>query len=77
MSSNMVAILYLISALLFIFALRGLSHPESSRMGNIFGVIGMIIAVFTTLMFKSVLSCLLYTSPSPRDATLSRMPSSA
>ena len=64
MSSNMVAILYLISALLFIFALRGLSHPESSRMGNIFGIIGMIIAVFTTLMFKS---CLLYTSPSPRD----------
>ena len=56
MSSNMVAILYLISALLFIFALRGLSHPESSRTGNIFGIIGMIIAVFTTLMFKSVLS---------------------
>ena len=56
MSSNMVAILYLISALLFIFALRGLSHPESSRMGNIFGIIGMIIAVFTTLMFKSVFS---------------------
>ena len=56
MSSNMVAILYLVSALLFIFALRGLSHPESSRMGNIFGIIGMIIAVFTTLMFKSVLS---------------------
>ena len=56
MSSNTVAILYLISALLFIFALRGLSHPESSRMGNIFGMIGMIIAVFTTLMFKSVLS---------------------
>ncbi len=56
MSSNTVAILYLISALLFIFALRGLSHPESSRMGNIFGMIGMIIAVFTTLMFKSVLT---------------------
>ena len=56
MSSNTVAILYLISALLFIFELRGLSHPESSRMGNIFGMIGMIIAVFTTLMFKSVLS---------------------
>ena len=56
MSANTVAILYLISALLFIFALRGLSHPESSRMGNIFGIIGMIIAIFTTLMFKSVLS---------------------
>ena len=56
MSPNVVAILYLISALLFIFALRGLSHPESSRLGNIFGIIGMFIAIFTTLMFKSVLS---------------------
>jgi len=56
MSPNLVAILYLISAILFIFALRGLSHPESSRLGNIFGVVGMIIAIFTTLMFKSVLS---------------------
>ena len=56
MSPNVVAILYLISALLFIFALRGLSHPESSRLGNIFGIIGMIIAIFTTLMFESVLS---------------------
>ena len=56
MSSNIVAILYLVSALLFIFALRGLSHPESSRLGNIFGVVGMIIAIITTLMFKSVLS---------------------
>ena len=88
MSPNVVAILYLISALLFIFALRGLSHPDSSRLGNIFGIIGMIIAIFTTLLFKSVLSyyeigaailigCLLYTSPSPRDGLLSRMPSSA
>ncbi len=56
MSANIVAILYLISALLFILALRGLSHPESSRIGNIFGILGMIIAIFTTLMFKSVLS---------------------
>ena len=56
MSNNLVAFMYLISALLFIFALRGLSHPESSRKGNIFGIIGMIIAIITTLMFKSVLS---------------------
>ncbi len=56
MSNSIVAILYLVSALLFIFALRGLSHPESSRRGNIFGIIGMIIAIITTLMFKSVLS---------------------
>ena len=58
MSNSLVSVLYLISALLFIFALRGLSHPESSRLGNIFGVIGMIIAIVTTLMFKSVLSYL-------------------
>jgi NAD(P) transhydrogenase subunit beta len=56
MSPSLVAILYLISALLFIFALRGLSHPESARLGNIFGIIGMFIAIFTTLMFQSVLS---------------------
>ena len=56
MSSNIVSVLYLISALLFIFALRGLSHPESSRTGNILGIIGMVIAIVTTLMFKSVLS---------------------
>ena len=56
MSSNLVAVLYLFSALLFIFALRGLSHPESSRTGNIFGIVGMILAIITTLMFKSVLS---------------------
>ena len=56
MSPNIVAILYLISAGLFIFALRGLSHPESSRLGNIFGMIGMIIAIFTTLMIQSVFS---------------------
>ena len=56
MSNNLVAILYLVSAILFIFALRGLSHPESSRRGNIFGIAGMVIAIITTLMFKSVLS---------------------
>ena len=56
MSTSTVSILYLISALLFIFALRGLSHPESSRRGNIFGIAGMIIAIITTLMFKNVLS---------------------
>ena len=56
MSPNIVAILYLISAVLFIFALRGLSHPESSRLGNIFGITGMIIAIFTTLMIQSVFS---------------------
>ena len=56
MSVSLVSVLYLISAVLFIFALRGLSHPKSARLGNIFGIIGMVIAVFTTLMMKNVLS---------------------
>ena len=56
MSVSLVLILYLISAVLFILALRGLSHPKSARLGNIFGIIGMVIAVFTTLMMKNVLS---------------------
>ena len=56
MSVSFVVILYLISAVLFIFALRGLSHPKSARLGNIFGVICMVIAIFTTLMMKNILS---------------------
>src|SRR5690554_1365677 len=50
MSANLVALLYLLSGVLFILALRGLSSPESSRQGNIFGMVGMTIAVVTTLM---------------------------
>ncbi len=49
MSSNLVALLYLVAGVLFILALRGLSSPESSRRGNQFGMIGMTIAVLTTL----------------------------
>ncbi len=50
MSANIVALLYLASGVLFIMALRGLSSPESSRMGNIYGMIGMAIAIVTTLL---------------------------
>jgi NAD(P) transhydrogenase subunit beta len=49
MSPNLVALLYLVAGVLFILALRGLSSPESSRRGNMFGMIGMGIAVATTL----------------------------
>ena len=49
MSANLVALLYLVAGVLFILALRGLSNPESSRRGNLFGMIGMAIAVATTL----------------------------
>ncbi|HEX5599775.1 MAG TPA: NAD(P)(+) transhydrogenase (Re/Si-specific) subunit beta, partial [Hyphomicrobiaceae bacterium] len=49
MSANLAALLYLASGVLFILALRGLSSPESSRRGNMFGIVGMTIAVLTTL----------------------------
>ena len=46
--SNLTAISYLISSVLFILALRGLSSPTTSRQGNTFGMIGMLLAVITT-----------------------------
>ena len=50
MSANLLAIFYLISGILFILALRGLSSPETSRQGNLFGIIGMAIAIIVTLI---------------------------
>jgi NAD(P) transhydrogenase subunit beta len=49
MSANLVAALYLVSGVLFILALRGLSSPGTSRRGNLLGMIGMAIAMGTTL----------------------------
>ena len=49
MTENLTAICYLISAIFFILALKGLSNPESARNGNIMGIIGMTIAIITTL----------------------------
>jgi len=49
MNADIAALLYLVSGVLFILALRGLSSPETSRQGNNFGMIGMAIAVATTL----------------------------
>src|SRR6516164_7999837 len=49
MNANLAALLYLVAGVLFILALRGLSSPESSRRGNLLGMIGMAIAVVTTL----------------------------
>ena len=47
-SANLSAIFYLISGILFILALRGLSSPETSRQGNFLGILGMIIAITVT-----------------------------
>src|SRR5579872_2661861 len=49
MNANLSALLYLVAGVLFILSLRGLSSPASSRQGNFFGMIGMAIAVATTL----------------------------
>jgi len=49
MSANATGFAYLIASVLFILALRGLSSPETSRKGNVFGIVGMVIAIFTTL----------------------------
>ena len=56
MSANLSALAYLISSILFIMALRGLSSPESSRRGNAYGMIGMTIAVVTTVALPSIFS---------------------
>ncbi len=49
-SINLLALFYLISGVLFILALRGLSSPETSRQGNFFGILGMSIAVVVTFL---------------------------
>ncbi len=51
MGSNIANLLYLVSGVLFILALRGLSHPTTSRQGNLYGMVGMGIAVATTLFY--------------------------
>ncbi len=56
MSDSLTALAYLISGTLFILALRGLSSPESSRRGNTFGMVGMLIAIVTTLLHTGIAS---------------------
>ena len=55
-SANTQAIAYLVSAVLFIFALKGLTHPASARRGNYYGMAGMGIAIVATLMGTGVQS---------------------
>ena len=53
LSANQVALWYLAASVLFILALKGLSHPQSARRGNRFGIAGMVIAVLTTFAITS------------------------
>ncbi len=55
-SANLSALAYLTSAIFFVLALNGLANPDSARRGNVFGVIGMIIAIVTTLLSPGVVS---------------------
>jgi proton-translocating NAD(P)+ transhydrogenase subunit beta len=54
MNADLAAILYLVSGVLFILALRGLSHPETARQGNYFGMAGMAVAIITSLLAAGV-----------------------
>jgi NAD(P) transhydrogenase subunit beta len=62
MSMNLITVLYLVASICFIQALKGLSHPTSSRRGNLFGMIGMGIAIVTTLSLIYKLSAQMGTS---------------
>ena len=50
MSENVSSLLYIVAGVLFIMALRGLSHPTTSRQGNMYGMVGMALAILTTLV---------------------------
>ncbi|MFO0401436.1 MAG: NAD(P)(+) transhydrogenase (Re/Si-specific) subunit beta [Alphaproteobacteria bacterium] len=50
MATTLLTLAYLVASVLFILALRGLSHPETSRQGNMFGMIGMAVAIVATLL---------------------------
>ena len=54
MSVDIAALAYLVSGALFILALRGLSSPETSRRGNLLGMVGMAIAIVTTLVLADI-----------------------
>jgi NAD(P) transhydrogenase subunit beta len=49
MSANQLVLWYLVASVCFILALKGLSHPETARRGNLFGMAGMAIAILTTI----------------------------
>ena len=55
MSVNLSSILFLVTGVLFILALRGLSSPETSRMGNFFGITGMVLAIVVSILSVNIL----------------------
>jgi proton-translocating NAD(P)+ transhydrogenase subunit beta len=53
-SANLSALLYLVASICFIMALRGLSSPETARAGNLYGIVGMVIAIGTTVALPGI-----------------------
>jgi len=56
LQTDLTAVAYLVAAVLFIMSLRGLSSPETSRKGNVYGIIGMVIAIATTILNPEIVS---------------------
>jgi H+-translocating NAD(P) transhydrogenase subunit beta len=55
MSADLSSILFLITGILFILALRGLSSPETSRIGNFFGILGMVLAIVVSILSVDII----------------------
>ena len=77
MSLNLVTLLYLVASICFIQALKGLSHPTTSIRGNLFGMVGMAIAVLTTAALIVKLSRVGIAAPRPRLGRCSAWSSAA
>jgi H+-translocating NAD(P) transhydrogenase subunit beta len=60
LSQDLAGLLYLAASVCFIMALKGLSSPQTSRAGNLFGMAGMLIAILTTLVVSVTASALSY-----------------
>ena len=56
MSKEFIDLFYLIAAVLFIFGLKGLSHPRTAVRGNLLGALGMLLAIVVTLLDKRIIS---------------------
>ena len=73
MTQELLTALYIAASVLFILSLGGLSDQEKAKKAVWYGIIGMMIAIFGTILGpdmkldKLLIPCLLYTSPSPRD----------
>ena len=56
MTENIASLLYLLSSVCFVLAIRGLSAPDTANRGNLFGILGMVLAIATTLAMPIILS---------------------